>query len=49
MEHRVRKVIALAEESLHKGWSPAKLAALHARRTQKWYGRRVAEHGAVSV
>lgn len=28
MEHRVRKVIALAEESLHKGWSPAKLAAL---------------------
>ena len=28
MEHRVRKVIALAEEFLHKGWSPAKLAAL---------------------
>lgn len=28
MEHRVCKVIALAEESLHKGWSPAKLAAL---------------------
>src|SRR5918997_262350 len=28
MDHRVRKVIALAEESLHKGWSPAKLAAL---------------------
>ena len=28
MEHRVRKAIALAEESLHKGWSPAKLAAL---------------------
>jgi AraC-like DNA-binding protein len=28
MEHRVRQVIALAEESLHKGWSPAKLAAL---------------------
>jgi AraC-like DNA-binding protein len=27
MEHRVRKVIALAEEALHKGWSPAKLAA----------------------
>ena len=27
MEHRVRKVIALAEESLHKGWSPAQLAA----------------------
>ena len=28
MEHRVRKVIALAEESLHKGWSPAELAAM---------------------
>jgi AraC-like DNA-binding protein len=28
MEHRVQKVIALAEESLHKGWSPASLAAL---------------------
>ena len=28
MEHRVHKAIALAEESLHKGWSPAKLAAL---------------------
>jgi transcriptional regulator GlxA family with amidase domain len=28
MEHRVRQVIALAEESLHRGWSPAKLAAL---------------------
>src|SRR5215208_2105261 len=28
MEHRVRQVIGLAEESLHKGWSPAKLAAL---------------------
>jgi len=28
MDQRVRKVIALAEESLHKGWSPAKLAAL---------------------
>ena len=28
MEHRVRKVIALAEEFLHKGWSPAKLAAM---------------------
>ena len=28
MEHRVRKVIALAEDSLHKGWSPAELAAL---------------------
>ncbi|MFL6336400.1 MAG: helix-turn-helix domain-containing protein [Pyrinomonadaceae bacterium] len=28
MEHRVRKAIALAEQSLHKGWSPAKLAAL---------------------
>jgi AraC-like DNA-binding protein len=28
MEHRVRKVIALAEESLHKGWSPAKFAGL---------------------
>ncbi|HEX8147808.1 MAG TPA: AraC family transcriptional regulator [Pyrinomonadaceae bacterium] len=28
MEHRVRQVIALAEESLHKGWSPAKLAAM---------------------
>src|SRR5918998_759094 len=28
MDHRVRKVIALAEQSLHKGWSPAKLAAL---------------------
>jgi len=28
MEHRVRKAIALAEESLHKGWSPAKLAAV---------------------
>ena len=28
MEHRVCKVIALAEESLHKGWSPAKLAAV---------------------
>lgn len=27
MEHRVRQAIALAEESLHKGWSPAKLAA----------------------
>lgn len=27
MEHRVHKAIALAEESLHKGWSPAKLAA----------------------
>lgn len=27
MEHRVCQVIALAEESLHKGWSPAKLAA----------------------
>lgn len=28
MEHRVCQVIALAEESLHKGWTPAKLAAL---------------------
>jgi methylphosphotriester-DNA--protein-cysteine methyltransferase len=28
MGHRVREVIALAEESLNKGWSPAKLAAL---------------------
>ena len=28
MEYRVRKAIALAEQSLHKGWSPAKLAAL---------------------
>jgi AraC-like DNA-binding protein len=28
MEHRVRTAIALAEESLHKGWSPAKLAAV---------------------
>ena len=28
MEHRVRQVIALAEDSLHKGWSPAKLAAM---------------------
>jgi AraC-like DNA-binding protein len=28
MEHRVRKAIALAEQSLHKGWSPAKFAAL---------------------
>ena len=28
MDHRVRQVIALAEESLHKGWTPAKLAAL---------------------
>ncbi|HEX7315808.1 MAG TPA: helix-turn-helix transcriptional regulator [Pyrinomonadaceae bacterium] len=28
MEHRVSKAIALAEESLHKGWSPAKLAAV---------------------
>jgi len=28
MDHRVRQVIALAEKSLHKGWSPAKLAAL---------------------
>jgi AraC-like DNA-binding protein len=28
MDHRVRKVIALAEGSLHKGWTPAKLAAL---------------------
>jgi AraC-like DNA-binding protein len=28
MEHRVRKVIALAEESLHKGWTPAKFAGL---------------------
>lgn len=27
MEHRVRQAIALAEETLHKGWSPAKLAA----------------------
>ena len=27
MEHRVRQVIALAEDSLHKGRSPAKLAA----------------------
>jgi AraC-like DNA-binding protein len=27
MEHRVRQAIALAEESLHKSWSPAKLAA----------------------
>jgi AraC-like DNA-binding protein len=27
MEHRVRQAIALAEESLQKGWSPAKLAA----------------------
>lgn len=26
MEHRVRQVIALAEESLHKGWSPARVA-----------------------
>ena len=28
MEHRVRQVIALAEQTLHRGWSPAKLAAL---------------------
>ena len=28
MEHRVRQAIALAEQTLHKGWSPAKLAAL---------------------
>src|SRR5215217_5935917 len=28
MDHRVRQVIALAEESLRKGWSPAQLAAL---------------------
>src|SRR5215204_172902 len=28
MEYRVRQAIALAEESLHKGWSPAKLAAV---------------------
>ena len=28
MDGRVRKAIALAEECLHKGWSPAKLAEL---------------------
>src|ERR1044072_1941076 len=28
MEHRVRQAIALAEETLHKGWRPAKLAAV---------------------
>ncbi len=28
MEHRVRRAIALAEKSLHEGWSPAKLAAM---------------------
>ena len=28
MDQRVRKAIALAEECLHKGWSPAKLAGM---------------------